>query len=267
MVLALAQQVVVAAPEDRPAGVRIDLSTGTLFIPEGYRAPNGAHLVVHLHGSARIAEEQLLETGAPAALVTILRDGLSDVYRDCFQDPGVFLGVLDESAVQLSELGIASCGLSRVTLTSFSAGFGGVRELLARDADYDHIDELVMMDSIHTGFVGDPAQRKLDTRFLEGFLRYAREAAEGERAMVITHSEIRPEGYASTTETADWILAQLGGEREAVDEEWAEGWRLTSRYTKGRLTILGFAGDTAEAHCLHVQHMATLLRLVWEEGQ
>src|SRR5205807_6056056 len=107
-----------------------------------------------------------------------------------------------------------------VVVTSFSAGFGGVRELLRDPAAFARLDALVMADSIHAGFDGPPAERRVSAANMEGFLHYAREAAAGRKWLIISHSQIKPDDYASTTETADSLIAALGGEREACQETW-----------------------------------------------
>jgi hypothetical protein len=242
-------------------GTRVNLSVGQLFIPEGYRpTADAVHLVVHLHGSAKVAEENLVRSGWDAVLVTVVLNGLSAVYAAQFAKPEAFAALLEEVPQQLRKLGVAEAPrIARVTVTSFSAGFGGVRELLKSEDLYQRIDTLAMADSIHTGFAGAPALRRVDPGAMAGFLRFARDAAEGKKTLVLSHSQIKPETYASTTETADYLLAQLGGQREAVDEEWAEGLRCTSRFGRGRLSVFGFAGDTGPAHMKHLHYLWKLL--------
>ena len=137
--------------------------------------------------------------------------------------------------------------IRRLTVASFSAGFGGVRELLKCESHYRRIDALVMADSIYCGYVGPTEERRVDPSLMAGFLRFARDAAEGRKVMVISHSDLVPGTYASTGETADYLIAQIGGERTEVDEQWAEGFRCTSRYEHGGLRIFGFAGDDGPA--------------------
>jgi hypothetical protein len=72
---------------------------------------------------------------------------------------------------------------------------------------------------------------------------------------------LRPDGYASTAETADYLIARLGGRREKVSEPWpAEGLTLTSRFRRGRFAVYGFAGDTGADHLRHLYGLWALLR-------
>src|SRR5205809_7663551 len=85
-----------------PPGKRAALTDGQLFIPEGFRSEKGAvDLTIHLHGAAWAAERNLIRSGQPGVLVTVVLPGLSDVYTKLFHDPKVFPRILDETTAQL----------------------------------------------------------------------------------------------------------------------------------------------------------------------
>ena len=125
---------------------------------------------------------------------------------------------------------------------------------------FARIDTLVMADSIYAGFAGDPAERRVNPANMEGFLNYARDAAAGRRRLLISHSQLPTSSYASTVETADYLIAQLGGRREATTEDWLDGLKLRSQFRRGRCEILGFDGDTGADHMQHLRQ----LRLFFE---
>lgn len=245
-----------------PAGTRVNLTVGQLFVPQGYQPENRRiNLVIHLHGTAQVAEQNLVRSGEPAALVTVALKGLSKVYADLFSKPESFRTILDETLDRLKQLKVAeSPTIGRLCVTSFSAGFGGVRELLKVEEFYQRIDVLIMADSIYAGIVGDPAQRQVDPHAMSGFLRFARDAAEGKKTFIVTYSQVKTD-YASTAETANYLLAQIGGKAESVQETWAEGWQCTSRFQRKGLHIYGFAGDTGADHLKHLHHLWQLMRL------
>jgi len=261
-----------AAPQPSdPPGRRIDLTVGRLFVPETYRPdPAGIHLVVHLHGAHWAAEQALVESGWNAVMVPVVLNGLSAVHTEQFRDPAVFRSILTETRAhaeygdmtRFGRIESGSCPRipTRVTVSSFSAGFGGVRELLKHDDLYERIDALVMADSIHAGFVGDPTLRQVDPVAMQGFLRFARDAAAGKKIMVISHSEIHPDTYASTTETADYLLSQLGATRETCSDEWAPGLTCISRFERAGFHLFGFTGTTGPDHMQHLHHLALLLQ-------
>ena len=150
--------------------------------------------------------------------------------------------------------------IGRVIISTFSAGFGGVRELLAVPEHFARIDGLILADSLYAGYSGDPARRQIDPAKMAGFRKLAAEAAAGRKTMVVTHSAQIPAGYASTTETADDLIAHLSGKAEAVDEDWGDGWRLKRRFAKGRFLVLGFAGDGPEDHMRHLRQLGAIWR-------
>ena len=70
------------------------------------------------------------------------------------------------------------------------------------------------------------------------------------------HSEIMPGTYASTTETADYLLAQLGVHRRAVLKWGPMGLQQLSEARAGRFLLIGFAGKALTAIESAVDHLA-----------
>jgi hypothetical protein len=239
-----------------PKGERVVFPDAQLFIPEGFQPDReGLDITLQLHGSAGVAERNFMQSAQPGVLVSVMLNGLSGVYTEKFKDPQTFQRLIDETLTQLKARGYdPGARIRSVTVVSFSAGFGGVRELLKDSKIFARIDAIVMLDSIHAGFTGNPEERKVDPVNMEGFLKFAREALQSKKTMLITHSEIRPDNYASTMETADYLIAQLGKKREQVHKEWVEGLVLQSRFEEGRLTIYGFKGDTGADHMKHLHN-------------
>jgi hypothetical protein len=131
-------------------GRRVALTDGQLFVPANFKAePDGIDLTLHLHGAAATVEQNFLRAKGSGVLVNVTLPGLSAVYTERFRDTNAFPRILRETGVQLKALGIATGSrFRRVTVISFSAGFGGVRELLKDEPSFKSIDALVMADSI-----------------------------------------------------------------------------------------------------------------------
>ena len=258
---------VAAQPADPPPGQRLKLTDGQLFIPAGYKpAADGIELILHLHGGTA-AEQSLVRSGRSAVIVCVAIPGLSKVYADRFQSPATFARILDEAKAKLKESGVSSDPkFRRVIVSSFSAGFGGVREMLKDPATYDLIDALMMADSIYAGYAGDPAKRQVDAKLMEGFVTFAKDAAAGKKWFVLSHGDLQPEGYASTAETADFLITALGGSRETANDSWpAEGLTMKSRFRKGQFVVFGFAGDKGPDHMRHLHGLWALLKLLSPE--
>ena len=110
-----------------------------------------------------MVEVQFASIGAPGVLVNVTLPGLSKVYADRFAAPGALAEVLTavEAALRAEAPGTA-WRLGELTVTSFSAGFGGVRQLLREPASFDRITALVLADSIYCGYTGDPKDKQVD---------------------------------------------------------------------------------------------------------
>jgi hypothetical protein len=118
---------------------------------------------------------------------------------------------------------------------------------------------MILLDCPHTGYTeaGEvvPAQ-------MEGFLRFARAAVQGQKQLIVTHSEIVPGSYASTTECADYLIAGVDGERQPWTGSNALGMQRDSTYEAGGLRIYGYQGDTAAAHMQHFYGMPLFLNQI-----
>jgi hypothetical protein len=70
---------------------------------------------------------------------------------------------------------------------------------------------VLCIDGVHAGYVNDkpdPLNPQLVAENLASWLQFGRDAIAGKKRLVITHSEIFPGTYASTTETADELLRE-----------------------------------------------------------
>jgi hypothetical protein len=96
-------------------------------------------------------------------------------------------------------------------------------------------------------------------------VRSARDAVARRKTMVITHSEISPGTYASTTETADWLLTRLKLTRRPVSRPAPGplGIREVSEVRAGKFRVMGYAGKTAEDHVGQFESLPWQLKLLW----
>ncbi|HLW66696.1 MAG TPA: hypothetical protein VKS79_15385 [Gemmataceae bacterium] len=250
-----------AAPPAPPKGQRIALTDGQLFIPEGFRAGDKSfNLYLHLHGAANVTEANFARSGHSGVLVTVVIPGLSSVYAKHFQDGKSFPRILDEAQAKLTEQKLVDKpAFARVIVSSFSADYGGVREMLKDGSIFNRIDVLMLADTIYASYAGDPAQHHVNAEQMAGFLKFAKLAAEGKKWMILSHCDLQPDGYASTGETADYLIAELKGKREKAAVEWpAERLKLQSQFRSKQLEIYGFTGATGADHMHHLQEIWAL---------
>lgn len=221
-------------------------------------------VLVHAHGAAWLVHQAVEETFPEMASVAVQWGGGSMAYHTAAEDEREALRALPDVLETLfRSLHGDSLRIRHLYLSAFSAGHGAVRVWL-RDAPWrDRVQGLLLLDGLHTGFLPETPSRTLDPSRLEWFLPFARDAVARARVFVLTHSEILPETFASTTETTTWMLEALGISRTTDTSGGAPGMRLTSRSVAGGLRIDGYAGDTADDHVDHLHALPHYLRLLF----
>ena len=157
-------------------------------------------------------------------------------------------------------------GFSRVWLSSFSAGFGGVRELLRSPEVVSRLDVLILADTLYAGFARPQASSEdrppPEPKHLDDFLRYARLASEGRKGMLVTCCDLIPPTYSATRETARALCEGVGAEVKTVDDAWPEGLTRTATARRGRFAFHGFDGEEGKAHMRHLRGLRFFWRLV-----
>jgi hypothetical protein len=121
----------------------------------------------------------------------------------------------------------------------------------------------MLLDGMHTSYVPDATPiasgGTLDTTNLVAFASFARAAVRGQKRFIVTHSEIFPGTFASTTETADWLLDALGLRSRPVLRWGPGGLQQLSEAHAGNFELLGFAGNSAPDHIDQLHAMPELL--------
>jgi hypothetical protein len=257
--LGLAAAPAPSQPPPEPPGARVALTDGRLFVPQAFVPAGPVPLTLHLHGAYAAAERNHARAKQPGVLVTVVLPGLSAVYRDRFRSPTAFWRILGEARAELRRRFGEDAEVGAVTVTSFSAGFGGVRELLRDPAIFERLETLVMGDSLYAGFTGDPTRREVNPDDMRGFLAFAREAAAGRRRFVLTHTQLHTPTYASTVDTANYLLTELGLVRSPTREPWPGGLTLTGRARRGGFELLTFTGETGPEHMQHLHQLWSFL--------
>jgi hypothetical protein len=79
--------------------------------------------------------------------------------------------------------------------------------------------------------------------------------------MILTHSEIFPGTYASTTETAEYLLRGAGLRRRPVLRWGPMGMQQLSEARGGKLLVLGYAGNSGPDHVDQLHALADLVKL------
>ncbi|MFM9010751.1 MAG: hypothetical protein ACKON8_07745 [Planctomycetota bacterium] len=214
-------------------------------------------LLIHFHGAVDTIRQAVERAGIRATVVVVNQPGLSAAYALPFrEDPDVFASLLELAGQPRNHSADSSRPRWRhITLSCFSAGYGAVREILKDPAALGRVDTIVAADSIYAGLedtAAEPGGRRVESRDMAEFLAFAEAATRGETVFVVTHSA-QPTPYASTTETADYLLAGVGLAREVIDPAADEEFPLVSRVRRGGLVVMGFAGGSGPAHLFHLR--------------
>lgn len=230
--------------QETPPGRREKLTLGTLFIPAKLISEKRLPLFVHFHGAGWLPEVAADRDGG-WAVITVEAGSGSGAYAKPFSDRALFGEMLREAS---QKTGVT---FDPVALTAWSAGYGAVREILKIPEYYDRIRAVLLLDGLHTGYIGGkpgPLESNLETEPLDIFLKFAQDAVSGRKTFVITHTEIFPGTFASTTETADWLLPKLGLQRQPVLRWGPMGTQQLSEIRAGKFLVMGFAGNSAPDH-------------------
>jgi hypothetical protein len=234
------------------AGERIATPLGELLLPPGLKPAHKVPLVIHFHGEPWLAEQSVRKAIPKAAVLAVQVGSGSRVYGDAVHDPATLPAILAALGHPVEQL----------YLSGFSAGYGAIRAILRQSANAARVDGVLLLDGIHSDYETPQEARHPEPADLDAFLTFARAAQGKQKRLVILHSEIFPGFYASTTETTDWLLAQLGLRRKAVLRWGPFGMQIVSDTRSGRLRVLGFAGNSAPDHVDMLHAMPWALKLL-----
>lgn len=252
-------------PQTEANGRRIELKTlkgARLFIGPRVNPNKPVPLLVHFHGAPWLIEYHVARYLPRAALITVQLGAGSNAYRHPFEQPELFKALLREAGLALDN----KRSWASITLTGFSAGYGAVREILRRPEYFGLVNNVLLLDGMHSSYA--PEGKLLadggtvDASGLDVFVRFAREAVAFRKTLVFTHSEIFPGTYASTTECADYLLAQLHLERRPQLRQGPIGMQQLSAIDAGGFHLRGYAGNSATDHVDHLQAMPAWFSLL-----
>jgi hypothetical protein len=221
-------------------------------------------LVIHFHGASWLALQAVAAADDRAVAAVLNLGAGSGAYSRPLSEAGAFDSLLAAVTREVTAVLGKPARPGRVTLTGFSAGYGAIRSILRDPKAFAAVGAVLLLDGIHTSYVpeGSPVANGgvLDSANLATFAEFARAAIRGEKRFVITHSEIFPGTFASTTESTNWLIHQLGMRRTPVLRWGPRGMQQLSESHAGNFAILGFAGNSAPDHIDQLHAMPELLK-------
>lgn len=237
-------------PQRAVAGQRIPTPFGGILLPPSARAAKPLPLVIHFHGAPWLAEQSIRQALPKAAVLAVNLGAGSRVYAEPFRDAAALRSILNALGRPVS----------RLYLTGWSAGYGAIREILRQPTNAALVSAVILLDGMHSGYEPPEERRQPLPADLDAFESYARQAMAGRARLLILHSEIFPSTFASTTETSDWLLARLNLRRKPVLRWGPLGMQILSDTRRGRLRVLGCAGNSAPDHVDHLHALSWALK-------
>ena len=234
-----------------------------VFVPEALTGAAEVDLLIHFHGAGYVGRDAAALSGREMVAVSVNLGAGSSMYERPFTGTNAFSVMVDSVGAI-----VAPAAIRRVVLSSWSAGYGAVRAILR--AYPGDVAGVILLDGLHTDYVPDGVRLAdggaLNEAKMIPFRVFAERAVRGETRMFVTHSEIFPGTYASTTETAEWLAMALGAERKAALGWGPQGMQAISETRAGRFVMLGFAGNTAPDHVDHLHSLSSWVTLLMADG-
>ncbi|WP_437282669.1 hypothetical protein WME90_19435 [Sorangium sp. So ce375] len=247
------------------------LPLGRLLVPpaRAVRADGGYDLLIHFHGAEPV-RKLLAPKGMDLVIAGVDLGTRSSEYARALEGGGwdALLQAIDREVE--SATGSADARARRLVLSSWSAGSGAIGRIIERGSG--QVDGLILLDSLYGSYM--PGQTSLVQGQLAPYVALANAAARGAPVFYLTHTEVPTSGYASTKETATFLLRELGAAPIAVTssaddapsatpgngaEQAADALRLTRMYDGGSLYVRGYAGAGPGEHCAQLRLLPAIL--------
>jgi hypothetical protein len=235
-----------------------------LFIPSTYyqRPGNVADIIVHFHGDPQTYWNNAQWANLNTIIVTVNYSGASTAYSTPFSNtdhPTAFQSVLDQALAKVrAETDIPdTLQWDKVAVSSFSAGYGAVREILKSPTYRNEIGSLLAADSLYA--TTDPVDgTPMDSQMVD-YKTFALAAKNGQKTFLFSHSKVLTYTYENTAETGDELMQYLG---ISPTNYSATGLGTLSYYRHaqtGNFRLWGANGATADDHSAHLRYIGDFL--------
>jgi hypothetical protein len=243
-------------------GRTIQLATSPnhkMFIPDGY-LHTGANVDVlfHFHGDFATVNNNAKYAKLNAVVINVTYSGLSSAYQTPFSNSALFGNILGDALTKLRAENDfpASTNWGNRAISSFSAGYAAVREILKQPSYFDQIDGILLADSLYASF--DANNKPLPAQMVD-FRRYALAAAQENKTLIFSHSQVPTFIYSNTQECADDLIQHVGASVQPYNVTGLGDLQMYRRSLLGDFSIYGATGSDAAAHSKHLQYMGQFL--------
>ena len=192
-------------------------------------------------------------------LVTVNYSGLSSAYTTPFSNATLFQTVLDEALTKVRQQADISDALSwdQLGVSSFSAGYGAVREILKSATYRNQIDALLAADSLYATTASDGTP--LDSQMVN-YKTFANLAKNGSKTFLFSHSQVLTYTYENTAETGDELMQYLGIAPTATNTNGLGTLNFYRRAQTGNFQLWGATGADGDSHLEHLRYIGEFLK-------
>jgi hypothetical protein len=227
-----------------------------VFIPSTYqpRAGNVADVLVHFHGDPQTVWNNAKYAKLNTIVVTVNYSGLSSAYTTPFSNASLFQTVLDEALTKVRQQADIPDNLQwdQLGVSSFSAGYGAVREILKSAGYRNQIDALLAADSLYATTAGDGTP--LDSQMAD-YKTFATLAKNGQKTFLFSHSQVPTFTYETTGECGDELMQHLGISASAYNVNGLGTLNFYRRAQSGNFKLWGALGSDGDSHLEHLRYV------------
>jgi hypothetical protein len=233
-----------------------------VFIPSTYvpRADNVADVIVHFHGDPQTYWNNAKYANLNSIIVTVNYSGLSSAYETPFSNAALFQQVMDEALTKVRQQSDIPDNLAwdKIGVSSFSAGYGAVRQILKSATYRNDIDCLLAADSLYASFTSGADHTPLDSQMAD-YRTYASLAAAGSKTFIFSHSQVPTYTYCETRECADDLMAWVGTASSPISMPGLGTLGFYRHAKKGNFEVWGATGSDGDSHLEHLQYIGDFL--------
>jgi hypothetical protein len=243
--------------------ITIGETSATIFIPDNFKQDQPTPLWIHFHTADWFIIQEYQRAKFNVPILNFNLGQGSTVYGKPFIEKGTLQPFLVESEKLLK------AKIANLNFTSFSAGFGAVRNLIQDPEILGQLATVIQCDSIYGSL--NPAEtekRSVLPDHIKIWQPLIDRALAGKTTAIFTTSQITPETYSGSWEVVQAIVEANGGKMKPADPKSPAGsdptYPLLRTFDKAGLHIWSYEGNDAMAHMTHPRHLAELLILVRE---
>jgi hypothetical protein len=265
------------APRSSRSGHSEEIEEGgqkfKLFVPGRAKARHEVNLTLHFHSATWHAIQEHEDRGIDGPLIAFYPGEGSAIYGRSFQDPLRLSKWIQIVLERLIERGWPrDCQVQTLSITSFSAGYGAVRQIVQQPEHFQRLRRVILADSLYGSLTPneDPTVRIPLAEHVAVWKPLAQAAIRGEKTFAITCSEVPTPSYASSSEVARAIVESIGGRLDPAETSHAAAkdpqHPLRMRFDKGRFHVWQYGGNDGPAHMTHARHLADIWKALDRAG-